>query len=63
MPDAPSAAKEERFLRPIAICAPQISRPATPATMTPHLPQPRMVVIGPPRPGSATGAGFSTGPA
>src|SRR5258708_20933799 len=60
IPVAPSAARLDRFRRPIAIIAPQPIRPNTPATRAPHFHQPSSVLTGPARPGGASGAGLGT---
>ena len=60
IPAAPSAAKECRLRRPMAICPPQMSRPMTPRIITSHLPQPMIVLTGPARPGTGTGLGSGT---
>src|SRR5260370_35257873 len=60
MPVAPSAARLERLRRPIAIIAPQPTRPNTPAIIASHFHQASRVFTVFDRPGGAAGAGFGT---
>src|ERR1035438_5707089 len=60
IPVAPSAARLERLRRPIAIMAPQPTRPNTPAISASHFHQASRVFTVFDRPGGADGAGFGT---
>src|ERR1039457_3989169 len=60
IPVAPSAARLERLRRPIAIIAPQPTRPNTPAIIASHFHQASRVFTVFDRPGGAAGAGFGT---